>query len=47
MTKRHNRAVSQVLVKWKGLDVSESTWEDFTVLVGKLRNDSFVGDTSS
>lgn len=31
----------------KGLDVSESTWEDFTVLVGKLREDSFAGEMSS
>lgn len=28
MVKRHNREVSQVLVKWKGADVADARWED-------------------
>lgn len=42
MVKRKNRTVSQVLIKWKGMDFSEATWEDYAVVAGKLPSTNFA-----
>lgn len=42
MIKRGNRAVSQVLIKWKEADLSEVTWEDYSAVVAKYPEFNFA-----
>lgn len=45
MVNRNNHVVSQVLVKWKGADTSEASWDDFAVVAGKLPTTNFELET--
>lgn len=44
MIKRNNRVVTQVLVKWNGVDATKSTWKDYSALAGRLPADNFMGE---
>lgn len=45
MVNRNNHVVSQVLVKWKGADTLETSWDDFAVVAGKLPATNFELET--
>lgn len=38
MVKHSNKAMTQILVKWKGYDTTKATWEDFATIVEKFPN---------
>lgn len=41
MVKRHNRGVSQILVKWKECEKVDSTWEDYHSFVAQFLSFNF------
>lgn len=47
MVKRGNRTVTQVLIKWKGKDVTDTTWEDFQLLKERFPRFNLAGEVAS
>lgn len=43
MVKKKNRAVTQVLIKWKGSSWEDATWEDYVVISIKFPDFNLVG----
>lgn len=47
MTKRGNRAMTQVLVRWKGEEEADATWEDFQLMKEKFHEFNLVVEANS
>lgn len=44
MVRKGNHGSSKILVKWKGLDRSESLWEDYSMMASKFFEFNFMAE---